>query len=300
MTLSKHKAAVDRAIGLSCWKAPENPRLLEGGITNVNLLINDQGRDYVVRMGADIPEHGIMRFNELAISRAAHAAGIAPCVHHAESGVLVLEFIDAVSLTEEDVRDPDTLLQVVDLMARMHRDLAGFARGPILSFWVFHVLRDYNARLLGEGSAYAKILPELMVQAQEFEECIGAVDLVLGHNDLLPANILRGADRLWLIDWEYGGFNSPLFDLGGLATNCGLDAAAEETMLTAYLGAKPDTELMHRYGAMKCASLLRETLWSMVSETNSTLDFDYGAYTSENLARYQRAYKDYQHSRGIK
>jgi thiamine kinase-like enzyme len=300
MTLSKHKAAVDRAMGLFCWKAPENPRLLEGGITNVNLLITDQGRDYVVRMGADILEHGIMRFNELAISRAAHAAGIAPAVHHSETGVLVLEFIDATSLTEEDVRDPETLLQVVDLMAKMHRDLAGFARGPILSFWVFHVLRDYNARLLGEGSDYAKILPELMAQAQKFEDCVGAVDLVLGHNDLLPANILREADRLWLIDWEYGGFNSPLFDLGGLATNCGLDAEAEQVMLTAYFGETPDVKLMQRYTAMKCASLLRETLWSMVSETNSTLDFDYAAYTSENLARYQRAYKNYQSLRGTK
>jgi len=300
MTLSKYKAEIVRAMGLRCWHASENPRILEGGITNINLLITDQGRDYVVRMGADIPEHGILRFNELAISRAAHGAGLSPAVHHAQDGILVLEFIDAISLTEKDVRDPDTLLQVVDLMARMHRDLAGFARGPILSFWVFHVLRDYAARLVGQGSSYAKILPDLMAQAQGLEDCIGAVDLVLAHNDLLPANILRGTDRLWLIDWEYGGFNSPLFDLGGLATNCGLDAAAEETMLTAYFGTSPDTDLMRRYGAMKCASLLRETLWSMVSETNSELDFDYAAYTSENLARYQRAYKQYQHLRGAK
>ncbi|MBE9475787.1 MAG: phosphotransferase [Proteobacteria bacterium] len=300
MTLAKHSAAVDHAMGLSCWQAPENPRILEGGITNVNLLIHDQGRDYVVRMGADIPEHGIMRFNELAVSRAAHAAGIAPAVHYVEPGVLVLEFIKAISLTEEDVRDPDTLLQVVDLMAKMHRDLAGFARGPILSFWVFHVLRDYNARLLGQGSGYAKILPELMAQAQGLEDCIGPVDLVLAHNDLLPANILRDDSRLWLIDWEYGGFNSPLFDLGGLATNCGLNEAAEQTMLTAYYGTVPDAKLMQRYTAMKCASLLRETMWSMVSETSSGLDFDYAAYTSENLARYRRAYTHYLSTRGAK
>jgi thiamine kinase-like enzyme len=298
MTLEKHKAEVERAMGLSCWQVAENPRILEGGITNVNLLIHDSGRDYVVRMGSDIPEHGIMRFNELAISRAAHAAGISPAVFHAEDGVLVLDFIDAVSLSQEDVRNPDTLLQAVELMVRMHRDLAGFARGPILSFWVFHVLRDYTARLLGSGSPYAKILPELMAQAQEYEDCIGAVDLVLGHNDMLPANILRDANRLWLIDWEYGGFNSPLFDLGGLATNCELDAAAEEMMLTAYFGAKPDSRLMRRYTAMKCASLLRETLWSMVSETSSELDFDYAAYTSENLARYRRARKEYQSIKG--
>ena len=42
---------------------------------------------------------------------------------------------------------------------------------------------------------------------------------------------------------------------------------------------------------MKCASLLRETLWSMVSEIHSTLDFDYAAYTAENRARFERAHQ---------
>jgi hypothetical protein len=40
---------------------------------------------------------------------------------------------------------------------------------------------------------------------------------------------------------------------------------------------------------MKCASLLRETMWSMVSEITSEIEFDYGQYTAENLAKYQRA-----------
>ena len=40
---------------------------------------------------------------------------------------------------------------------------------------------------------------------------------------------------------------------------------------------------------MKCASLLRETMWSMVSEIHSTLDFDYVAYTLDYLARFERA-----------
>jgi len=38
---------------------------------------------------------------------------------------------------------------------------------------------------------------------------------------------------------------------------------------------------------MKCASLLRETMWSMVSEVKSSIDFDYSNYTKENLDRYQ-------------
>ena len=37
---------------------------------------------------------------------------------------------------------------------------------------------------------------------------------------------------------------------------------------------------------MKCASLLREAMWSMVSEIYSTLDFDYAAYTDDYLDRF--------------
>ena len=40
---------------------------------------------------------------------------------------------------------------------------------------------------------------------------------------------------------------------------------------------------------MLTASLLREAMWSMVSELHSTIDFDFRAYTAENLARFGRA-----------
>jgi hypothetical protein len=61
-------------------------------------------------------------------------------------------------------------------------------------------------------------------------------------------------------------------------------------MLTRYFGQAPDASLRHSYTAMKCASLLRETMWSMVSERTSTLDFDYAGYTAKNLDRYSRTY----------
>ena len=42
---------------------------------------------------------------------------------------------------------------------------------------------------------------------------------------------------------------------------------------------------------MKCASALREAMWSMVSEIHSEIDFDYVAYTAENLERFERAWE---------
>jgi len=67
-------------------------------------------------------------------------------------------------------------------------------------------------------------------------------------------------------------------------------------MLETYFERPLDDALRRRYGAMKCASLLRETTWSMVSEIHSELDFDYVAYTAENLARFERAYDDFKRS----
>jgi hypothetical protein len=63
-----------------------------------------------------------------------------------------------------------------------------------------------------------------------------------------------------------------------------------EDLLAGYFGRPPGAALRRRYDAMGCASLLRETMWSMVSEIHSTLEFDYVGYTEENLARFERAY----------
>lgn len=289
---------ITRVAALPCWQGQVSMVPLDGGITNVNLKVSDGERDYVVRLGNDIPEHGVLRFNELAISRAAHKAGLSPAVHHSQDGVLVLEFINSSALIESDLRDAKTLAEVTKMIRRVHTEMPQHVRGPVLSFWVFHVLRDYSGFLREHGSSHRPLLDGLAAEAATLEAVVGDVTLVLGHNDLLPANILRDKERFWLIDWEYGGFNSPLFDLGGLASNASLDYYAESFMLETYLGGVPTYEFLQRYTAMKCASLLRETLWSMVSQIASDIDFDYASYTAENLARYRQAFADFTSSRG--
>ncbi|WP_218940409.1 choline kinase family protein [Denitrobaculum tricleocarpae] len=285
--------ALERARDLPIWSGPVTPEPLTGGITNINFLVEDAGKRYVVRIGNDIPVHQVMRFNELAASRAAHAAGLSPAVVHHEPGVLVLDYIESTPLDEAAVRDPETLARIVPLLRLCHREIPQHLRGAALTFWVFHVVRDYTATLREGRSAYAAKLPELLAAADRLEAAVGPVEIVFGHNDLLPANLLDDGERLWLIDWDYGGFNSPLFDLGGLASNNGLAEAQERWLLETYFETPLNDSLWHRYQAMKCASLLREAMWSMVSEIHSELDFDYAAYSAENLARYEAAFGDF-------
>ena len=287
--------AITRTAALPCFTNPSEIEPLGGGITNVNLSVRDGDRRYVVRLGSDIDEHGVMRWNELALSRAAEAAGISPGVVYHEPGVLVLDFIDGRTYGEEDVRDPANLPRIIDLVAHAHRSLGAHLTGPVLTFWPFQVVRTYAARLLADGTVHAAALPGLLAEADALEAATGAVELVIGHNDLLAANLLDDGDRLWLIDWEYGGFNTPLFDLAGLAGNNGLSETQERGILEQYFEGPPESR-WRPYQAMKCISLMRETLWSMTSEIHSELDFDYGAYTAENLARLNAALADFRNT----
>jgi len=282
----------NQVAALACFKDPQEITLLAGGLTNVNVLVTDGDNKYVVRLGADIPEHGVMRWNELALSTAASRAGLSPNVIHHEPGVLVLDFIDAKTFTQADVVDPVNLPRIIELIAQVHRELDSHLAQPALAFWPYHVNRTYISRLVADGSTHNKALPAMLALNNRLEAATGKIDLVIGHNDLLAANILDDGKQLWLIDWEYGGFNSPLFDLAGLASNNGLSQQQEFAMLTQYFGTE-DSSRWRSYNALKCSSLMRETLWSMTSEIHSKLDEDYASYSAENMEKLNSAIADF-------
>ena len=274
---------------LPFWTSTIEIEALHGGMTNLNFLVSCEDRKYVVRSGEDIPLHHVMRFNELAASKAAHRAGLSPAVLYNADGLTILEYIESTTLDSEAVRDPANLPRVVSLLRQCHQHMSKHLRGPVLSFWVFHIIRDYVQSLMNSESPYTNRLQEFVAIGDALEQEAGPYTLTYCHNDLLAANFLDDGQRLWLIDWDYAGMNSPLFDLGGLASNSDFSAEEEQYMLELYFGEKPNKQLLRQFSAMKCASLLRETLWSMVSEQHSTIDFDYSEYTKSNLQRFEQA-----------
>ena len=287
------EAAAAKAAGLACWSGPVDPEPLTGGITNLNFVVRDRGMRFVVRVADDIPVHGIMRFNELAASRAAHAAGVSPEVVFAAPGALVLRFIDGATYGEDEVRKAQAEGRIVPLIRRVHDEIPLHFQGPVLAFWVFQVVRGYANSLRDGASRMLDAVPRFLAVNAELEEALGPVRLVFGHNDLLPANFIDDGARLWLVDWDYAGFNSSLFDLANLASNNQFGPTEEDGLLEAYFETPATDGLRRKLKAMKCASLLRESMWSMVSEIHLDIDFDYAAYTAENLARFERAYADF-------
>jgi thiamine kinase-like enzyme len=166
--------------------------------------------------------------------------------------------------------------------------------GSTLIFWVFQVIRGY-AKILREGNS--RMIPQLknfLNINTDLEKTVGTIDLCFGHNDLLAGNFIDDDRRLWLIDWDYAGFNSPLFDLANLASNNEFPEKLEQEMLEMYFEQTISADLWKRYFAMKCASLLREAMWSMVSEIHSTLDFDYEKYTTDNLECFENTFAKFE------
>ena len=172
-----------------------------------------------------------------------------------------------------------------------------FAAGPFpaLAFWAFQIVRNYLALLESElGSCLAPELSRLRAMNEALEGAVGPIPLVFGHNDLLAANFLDDGSRLWLIDWDYAGFNSPLFDLANLSSNNGFDESRDRALLEGYWQGTPERACRHGFEAMKCASLLRETLWGGLSELRSSIDFDYRGYTRDYLQRLDQAWDRFQ------
>jgi thiamine kinase-like enzyme len=269
---------------LPCWTGQASAVPLEGGLSNEIWKVTDAAGGHVVRFGHDFPFHHVDRAREVATARAAHAAGFGPAVEFAAPGVSVVAFIPSRTWTAADVRAaPDRLGR---LLRAFHTGMAPHVGGTAFIFWPFHVIRDYARTIAAGQSPFAEDMPDFLSLSERLEAAQVPMPIVFGHHDLLPANILDDGSRLWLIDYEYAGFGTAMFDLAGAASNSGMTAEETDALLEAYLGHPPDPAFRRAFDAMQCTSLLREAMWAMVSDLHlSAPGVDYRAYAQENLTR---------------
>ena len=285
-----NKNIKDKIQAIPIWNDDISIKNLDGGMTNQNFLIQENNFKFVVRLGDDIPEHLVSRSNELIVSKAAAKTGIGPKVIYQSKGILVLDYIESITLSDEGVRK--NIKSIIPIIKKIHNEIPKNLYGQSLIFWVFHVIRNYVNFLKNNQSRHLSILSDLISKSELLEIKSTPYDIVFCHNDLLPANFLDDGSRIWVIDWEYAGYNTPLFDLGGLSSNNNFSLEEEIYLLENYFEKKINDKLIFQYNCLKAASLLRETMWSMVSEITSKIDADYASYTQENLIKFNKAYEE--------
>jgi thiamine kinase-like enzyme len=282
-----------RIKSLPIWQGRLSIRPLKGGISNESWLVSDAKSTRVVRFGEDYPFHHVGRAHEAMVARAAHQAGFAPELIHSEPGMMVSQFLNARTFDGKMVQD--NLVRVAELVKNFHQTMQNHVSGYARLFWVFHVVRDYARTLSEQKSRHKDTLPGLLAIAAALETAQISLPLVYGHNDLLPANFLEADGRLWLIDFEYAGFSTAMFDLAGLSSNAGFTDEQSAQLLETYFGEIPKAPTLKAFDAMQCASLLREAMWSMVSELYlSAPGVDYQVYTAGQLEAFAGKLSAYQ------
>ena len=105
------------------------------------------------------------------------------------------------------------------------------------------------------------------------------------HCDPLCENFLDDGSRMWIVDWEYSGMNDPMWDLGDLSVEAGMDAAQDAEMMAAYLGRAPSAAETGRMVIYKAMCDLLWTLWGLIQLADENPAEDFWAYSTGRFAR---------------
>ncbi|HET7820619.1 MAG TPA: phosphotransferase [Ornithinibacter sp.] len=254
---------------------------LPGGLTNTNYRVRtDTGLDVVVRVSA--PETGLLgvdRHAEHVNTLAAAAAGVgAPVIDYLEGrGVMVVGFLPGRTWTDADVA-----AELPRLAAALHRLHAGPAF--VGRFDMFALRRQYLDIVREHGFRMPAAYSALEPFADRLEQVLGGAPepLVPCHNDLLAANVLDDGGDLRIIDYEYSGMNEPSFELGNAIAEAGLGEDALVELCDAYHG-RHDDALVARAELWGWMARYGWTLWGMIQDGTSSIEFDFWEWSMAKL-----------------
>lgn len=299
---------------LPFWRTPVSIEPLVGGLCNKNFIAEASSQKYVVRVGRDIPVHGISQALVQNAMRAAAEVGVSPALRFASGPVTVSDFIDGRHLRPDDMQDDAILAGLVRRIRELHAGGAAID-GLLPYFWPFQVVRTYARYLKENKSRIVADVDALANHANALERLVSPFHPVFTHNDLVPQNVMIDkADTLFLIDWDYGAYGHPLFDVAAITANIDDDSEAiDAKILTHYFGGLND-EIWKQFRIFKLVVNLRETLWGAVQELASKLDREiveagmsslypdqeqgYAGYTEMNRKRFLRNLEHFKRQHG--
>jgi thiamine kinase-like enzyme len=269
-------------------------RPLDGGITNRNFCVTFGDSDYVVRLpGKDTNLLGIDREAERLANKHAAALGLAPRVAAAleDPTCLVTCFVTGREMTAEELREPDAVTEVGRALLKFHDSGVELPT----DFQVLDIARDYAEVARSRGGEPPQPFEDALARAREIVLAVRDDPEhapVPCHNDLLPANFLRGDDGIVIVDWEYAGMGDRFFDLGNLAVNNEYGEEDEDRLLEAYFGERPTPRRGAALRLFRFMSDFREAMWGVVQSSVSDLDFDFDAYAAKHFARLAETGRD--------
>jgi len=285
--------ALRRAPGFEGVTAADSITRL-GGMTNLVHRVDLGARSVIVRIPGEGTEAYIDRAVEAHNAHAAARAGVSPAVIHADaaSGVMITETVPGiVTMTPDLFRSREGApARAGAALAKLHGSGETFQ----FRFELFAMIDEYLNVLSGKDVALPEGYHDVVAAAAPVKEVLAQADLPLApcHCDPLCENFLDDGEIMWIVDWEYSGMNDPLWDLGDLSVEAGMDAAQDAGMLAAYFGRAPTDAERGRMVIYKAMCDLLWTLWGLIQLADDNPAEDFWAYASGRFARCRALMQD--------
>ena len=273
-----------------CCQNPEGIVVYEpfaGGCTNTVFMASYKGYPCILRLSRECPgELGICRERELTCLQAASKVGVCPKVRYSAPNhqVLVQDFVSGDLLFQKGEADTTYLEEIVDIMRCYHK----VPHHPDMKApSIFEQVRE----MLAQAEAIGNLLnvDELQWARQALKELQTTLEgkgkYGLCHNDMWLQNVIRDPNgRIWVIDWEYGGWNSVYRDLASLCVPNQLKDVDCLRVVQRYFK-KNHKKHAHRLLGYRSAVTLWEGLWCYIQSKNAGVNQD--SYQTMGKERYQ-------------
>ena len=265
-----------------------------GGLTNLVHRVELPDASVVVRIAGDGTEEYIDRAVEAVNAVAAARAGVSPEVLYVatDTGLMITEAVQGiVTMTPEQfVSRKGSPARAGAALAKLHQS------GEIFEFRfeLFSMIDDYLKILSTKDVDLPSGYDNVVEAAGPIKEALENVDITLApcHCDPLCENFLDDGKVMWIIDWEYSGMNDPLWDVGDLSVEAGMDASQENELLTAYFGREPTDAERGRVVIHKAMCDLLWTLWGLIQHADDNPAEDFWAYATGRFNRCKALMQD--------
>lgn len=285
-------AALHKVSGFDGAEADSITRL--GGMTNLVHRVDSGAGSVIVRIPGAGTEEYIDRAIEAHNAEAAARAGVSPDVLYADpaTGVMVTRTVpDIETMTPELFRArAGSPARAGAALAKLHNSGESFQ----FRFELFAMIDDYLKVLSTKDVDLPEGYHDIVAAAEPVKEALANADLPLApcHCDPLCENFLDDGAVMWIVDWEYSGMNDPLWDVGDLAVEAGMDADQEAELMRAYFGRAPTEAETGRMVIYKAMCDLLWTLWGLIQHADDNPAEDFWAYATGRFDRCKALMQD--------
>ncbi len=242
------KTITSNVLGVTMDEVMIESRLM-GGMSNYMFVVKVKEEKYTFRIPGDRSETFVNRDEELENINRVKPLGInnETIYFDALTGWKMARYVEGTPLSE--MEDPTVYLQsVANVLKSLHQ--SGLQAAA--DYNPYQRLAKYEAEVMALGFTHDAQYHALKAEFLSYQPKLDAVEKVFCHNDSQISNIVITSEKTFLLDWEFGGNNDPLYDVACVGNK---DFELALAFLPVYLGreaTKDEYQRLYVWRAFQC------------------------------------------------